>query len=140
MKAPITYLGMIISTMGTTAFLFDKGMPSVAYTCMIAGACALLAFQGKTEFHRPYWAHGIETPQPTTGHILAVTIITEAACLAIAIAGGSIAGIIGRIIGLCIQAAAVGKLSRDFTGGTVEEQLYQSLQDKALDKRRRRTP
>ena len=134
MKAPLVYLGMIVTSMGITAAQFSNGNNGQAYTCMICGTMALLAFQGRTEFHRPYWADGIETPQPNTGHILAVSVIVEFAALGI----GNIPGIIARGIGLLIQAGAIGKLSRDYEGGSPQERCDASIQDQTIQRKAKR--
>lgn len=134
MKPIATHLALLVTGMGTTIATFHLGLNGQGYTTMTCAVLTLLAFQGKTQFHRPQWAEGIELTYPPTGHILATTIIVEAAALAAGIMIGNGPGIAVRIAGLVIQAAAIGKLSRDYLGGETTDRIHADIQDATVSK------
>ncbi len=130
MKPTMTYLALLTTAAAATAVTYHLGMDNQAIATGIAGTLNLLAFQGRTQFHRPYWADGIEIQPPETSHIASVAVIVDAAAIGIGLASGSaLVGIIARTVGLFIQAAAVGKLLRDHEGGDAMDRIAGSIQD-----------
>jgi hypothetical protein len=129
MKPITTYLALLATSSAATIANYHLGMQSQGITTGVCGMLALFAFQGKTQFHQPYWAAGIEIQPPPTGHVLAVAIILEATAIGIGLASGSAAiGITSRILGLVIQAGTIGKLHRDYTGDE-QENIEAAVQD-----------
>lgn len=133
MKPITTYLALLVTGVGTTLATFHLGLTGQAYTTLAAGTLTLLAFQGRTQFYRPQWAEGIELTPPPTSHILAGTIIIEAAALAAGIMIGTAPGIATRVAGLVIQAAMIGKLHRDYQGDP-DSQIKAATQDATISK------